>query len=133
MVKDNQQPYTRKSLLGCQDASATNKFDPLALLNTDRVTEKLTGEELRNSNIRFVKQKSPMGELDLNNKTNDFDLDKIAYLDLTKLREFSKDYGEVDLYLKPENEYTYYIPSTYMEKIVLEIRSKTEYQADDLI
>ena len=74
MIKDNGNEYNRKSLLGCEDYSVTNIFDPLIMLNSDRVIEKLTSNELKNANIRFVKLKSPMGQLDLDNRNNDFDL-----------------------------------------------------------
>ena len=78
MVKDDSSEYSRKSLLGCEDYSITNLFDPLVMLNSDNILEKLTSDELQKANIRFVKLKSTMGELDLQNKKNDFDLDKIA-------------------------------------------------------
>ena len=42
MVKDDGSPYTRRSLVGCQDYSSSNVFDPLVVLNSDKITERIT-------------------------------------------------------------------------------------------
>ena len=129
LVKDDGNGYSRKSLVGCEDYSVTNIFDPLILLNDDKVMEKLTTEELKKANIRFVKLKSPMGQLDIRNKSNDFSLDNIAYIDLNQLRYYSDDYGKVSMYLKPKHENSYY-GSKYMKEISITIQSKQKRQAD---
>ena len=84
LVKDDNSDYTRKSLVGCEDYSITNLFDPLIQLNSDNILEKLTSNELQKANVRFVKLESPMGGLNIKNKDADFDLDRVAYIDLTK-------------------------------------------------
>ena len=130
MIKDDGSLYNRKNLVGCEDYSITNIFDPLLLLNSDKITEKLTSNELKSANIRFVKLKSPMGQLDIENKKNDFDLDKIAYIDLSKLDYFSYDHAQVRMYLRPNNENSYYSNSKYMKELFINIQSKSKQQAD---
>ncbi|MBR6298579.1 MAG: hypothetical protein IKR34_04980 [Candidatus Gastranaerophilales bacterium] len=130
MVKENDSKYSRKSLLGCENYSITNMFDPLVMLNSDNILEKLTSDELRKANIRFVKLKSTIGNLDLPNRNHDFNLDKIAYIDLSKMTYNTKENGEVTMYMKPKNEDLYYSSNGYMKDIVITIQAKSKQQAD---
>lgn len=131
MVKDDGTKYSRKSLLGCEDYSISNLFDPLVLTNDDKVMEKLTADELKKANIRFVKLKSPMGQLDIYNKKNDFNLDNIAYIDLSQMTYYSDNYGKVKMYLKPIKENSYYGPK-HMKELIITIQSKSKQQADKM-
>ena len=125
IIKDDKQPYSRTSLLGCDDWSASNIFDPLVQLNSDNNWSRLTSEELRNANIRFVKYS--FGKLELNNKNNDFNLDDIGYIDLSRMRAASNNYGELDLYLKPKKDNSY---ST--KQIFIHAKTITHKKADKM-
>ena len=130
IVNDDKKPYSRTSLLGCGDTSSTTIFDPLIVMNTDKIIEKLSVDEIKKGNIRFVKLVS--GKLDLNNKNNDFDLDRVLYIDLSKLRFSSHNYGEVDMYIKPNNERLYDKRDGYMDRIPIIIKTYTKAKADNL-
>ena len=126
MVKDNEKPYTRKSLLGCEDYSATNLFDPIVSLNSDYSFGRLTPAELSKANIRFVKLTASLGPLDLYNKNNDLDLNKIAYIDLSYMYSISGNSGSINVYMdNPEVK--------YLKSYKIHINTKTRAFADSLL
>ncbi len=130
LIKDDSN-YSRKSLLGCDDYSVSNMFDALVKLNNDTVYERLKSDELKKANIRLVKAKSPFEKLDLKNRKNDFDLDKIAYINLSRLYYFNGNSGEAEMYLIPESEYSS-SGSKYMKNVAIKIKTKTKQQADEM-
>lgn len=123
MVDDNKKPYSRSSLLGCEDYARNTLFDPLIKLNDDNIWERLTPDEIRRANVRFVRVKIN-GKLDLYDTKNDFNLDKIAYIDLHKLRFLANGFvgGEVDMYVKT--------PHGNLNTVTIHINSKLPNQAD---
>lgn len=124
MLRDNGKGYNRKSLLGCSEKKRT-LFHPLEALNSDGDREKLTPSELRRANIRFVKLKTN-GKLDVHNKKSDFDIDKIAYIDLRRVR-FSlggTPMGCFDIYVKRESGST--------KKVVARVTAKSHYTVDKM-
>ena len=125
MVKDDGGPYSRKSLLGCDDWSRSTLFDPLIKLNSDNIWENLTSDEIKNANVRFVRVKTN-GKLDIENEENDFDLDQVKYIDLYKLRFQTGGLanGEVDMYIKTSHGNT--------NKITVHISAKRLIDADKM-
>lgn len=123
MVKDDIQPYNRNSLLGCGDMSKDSLYRPLLNLNKDNDNTKLTPEELKAANIRFVKQKID-GKLDLYNKNSDFDLDRIAYIDIKNIRiatTFAPS-GSFDIYLKTSTK--------SLKKVIAKVEARTHFYVD---
>ena len=119
-VKGNNTPYTYKSLLGCYEDEKHSLFDPLRALNSDNDTEKLTPEELEATGIRFVKLKLN-GYLALNDYSQDFNMKKVAYIDLRRTR-FSttvNPYGNFDIYVKRD--------SGSLKKIIGKVSAHTLY------
>lgn len=103
MLIDRGQPYTYKSLLGC-NGHKRSLLGPLEALESDGDGEKLTPAELRRAHVRFVKLKTN-GRLAVNEKNLDFDINKIGYVDLRRVR-FSistAPHGNFDVYLKRES------------------------------
>ena len=124
MLRDNVKSYSRKSLLGCSEKKRT-LFHPLEALNSVGDRERLTSAELRRANIRFVKLKTN-GKLDVHNKNSDFDLDKIAYVDLRRVR-FSlagTPMGCFDIYVKRDSGST--------RKVVARVTAKSHYTVDKM-
>ena len=123
MLKDDGGPYSRKSLLGCDDWSRSTLFDPLIKLNSDNIWESLTSDEIKSANVRFVRVKTN-GKLDVENKENDFDLGQVIYIDLYKLRFATGGIanGEVDMYIKT--------PHGNTNKIIVHIFAKRLMDAD---
>lgn len=96
--------YTYNNLLGCTGASKSDMFTPLRNLERDGDISRLTGEELKSAGIRFVAQNFD-DTLAFNDKTKDFDLNKISYIDMTRLRitPATVAYGNFDVYVKKDN------------------------------
>lgn len=125
MIKDDGGPYNRKSLLGCDDWSRSTLFDPLINLNSDNIWERLTPDEIRKANVRFVRVKTN-GKLDIANKEHDFDLDKVMYIDLYKFRIQTNSIanGEVDMYIKTSHGNA--------NRIIIHILAKRLFDADKM-
>lgn len=85
LVKDSKNnTWSAENILGYSDSRA-DLFESLKNLESDGDKSKLTSEELKKADIRFVLLKS--GEtLALNNRELDFDLNKIKYIDMKNLR-----------------------------------------------
>jgi len=125
MIKDEGGPYNRKSLLGCDDSPRSTLFDPLIKLNSDNIWERLTPDEIRKANVRFVRVKTN-GKLDIANKEHDFDLDKVMYIDLhiLKVQTNRVANGEVDMYIRTSHGHT--------NTIVVHILAKRLLDADKM-
>ncbi len=95
--------YSYNNLLGCTGASKYDMFTPLRNLERDGDVSRLTGEELKSAGIRFVAQNFD-NTLAYNDKTKDFDLNKISYIDMTRLRitPAAVAYGNFDVYVKKD-------------------------------
>lgn len=95
--------YSYNNLLGCTGASKYDMFTPLRNLERDGDVSRVTGTELRSAGIRFVAQNFD-NTLAFNDKTKDFDLNKISYIDMTRLRitPAAVAYGNFDVYLKKD-------------------------------
>ncbi len=96
--------YTYKNLLGCTGTRKYDMFTPLRDLEKDNDTDKLTAAELKNSGIRLVARNFD-GTLAVNDKTKDYNLDNVSYIDMTRLRitPSAVGYGSFDLYIKKES------------------------------
>lgn len=95
--------YSYNNLLGCTGVSKSDMFTPLRNLERDGDVSRVTGDELKSAGIRFVAQNFD-NTLAFNDKTKDFDLSKISYIDMTRLRitPAAVAYGNFDLYLKKD-------------------------------
>lgn len=124
MVRDKGGNYDRNSLLGCGESKRT-LFNPLERLNSDSDRQRLTPDELRRARIRFVRLKSN-GKLAVHNRSMDYSLDKIAYIDLRRVR-FSLSgtpMGNFDIYIKRSSGST--------QKVVARVAAKSHYYVDKL-
>lgn len=85
LVKDSKDDnWTPENILGYND-SRDNLFYSLKQLESDGNGAKITSHELKNANIRFVLLNSD-GTLELSDRTQDFDLKKVQYIDMQNLR-----------------------------------------------
>ncbi len=95
--------YSFKDIVGYDDARESI-FKSLIALNSDNDNTKITGAELKKANVRLVKlQKN--GKLAFSDKSQDYDVNKIAYIDLNYIRETLNNgtigtCGYFDVYLK---------------------------------
>lgn len=107
MIKNSKDgAYTTDNIVGLND-NKTSLFDAMRKLNSDKDNTKLTSEELKKSDIRFVAVGNN-GKLLLNNKEKDFNLNNISYIDLSNLRETINSgnigsFGYFDMYIKTQN------------------------------
>lgn len=107
MILDNKDgKWNEKDILGYDDKKE-ELFKSLISLNSDNDKTKLTSNELKNLKIRFV-QISAKGTLALKDKSKDFDLNKIDYIDLMDLKTIANSSssgvnGHFNLYLKSPN------------------------------
>ena len=102
--EDNQ--YTKYDILGYDDTKA-ELFDDMKSLNSDNDTTKITQEELKKAGIRFVAVVN--NKLQLQDKSLDYSLDNIKYIDLTTLRGTVNNgkigsFGYFDMYIKENNK-----------------------------
>ena len=67
-----------------EDSTLKTIYQPLYLLDKNN-DKKITSAELKNGNIRFVRLNNS-GQLELNNKSLDYPLANISYIDLNTLR-----------------------------------------------
>lgn len=95
--------YTYKDIVGC-DKSKKQLFEPFFEMNGGDRT-KLTSEELVDADIRFAALKIN-GKLELNDKSKDFPLENIEYIDMlttaTYADRFLRPYGNFTMYVKTE-------------------------------
>ena len=75
--------YILKDILGYDDTKS-ELFKDLKDLNSDKDTLKLTKDELKKADIRFVAVVDK--KLALNDRSKDYDLNNISYIDLNTLR-----------------------------------------------
>ena len=85
LVKDSKDNnWTPENILGYND-SRSDLFYSLKQLESDGDALRITEKELKHANIRFVLLNSE-GVLELNDRTKDFDLKKVQYIDMKNLR-----------------------------------------------
>ena len=107
MIKNSKDgKYTTDNIVGLKD-NKTSLFDAMRKLDSDKDNTKLSSEELKKADIRFVAV-GKNGKLLLNNKEKDFNLDNISYIDLANLRETINNgkigsFGYFDMYIKTPN------------------------------
>lgn len=95
--------YTFKDIVGYNDARESI-FKSLVALNSDSDKTKITGAELKKANVRLVRLQNN-GKLAFSDKSQDYDVNKIAYIDLNYIRETMNNgaigtCGYFDVYLK---------------------------------
>lgn len=107
LVKDRKDgKWSEKDLLGFDDPK-TNRFASLVKLNSDTDFSKVTSAELKKAKIRFVRINSD-GALLVNDRTKDYNLNKIDYIDIIDLKRTANAketgiFGHFTLFLKTEN------------------------------
>lgn len=108
LVKDSQDSkWTVENILGYED-SKDDLFASLKKLESDGNSSKISTQELQNANIRFVKLNSD-GSLALDDKSLDYDINKVLYIDMKNLRTAlgnkNQDgtFGYFYVYIKDEN------------------------------
>lgn len=108
LVKDSQDSkWTVENILGYED-SKDDLFASLKKLESDGNASKISTQELQNANIRFVKRNSD-GSLALDDKSLDYDINKVLYIDMKNLRTAlgnkNQDgtFGYFYVYIKDEN------------------------------
>lgn len=85
LVKDSKDgKWSVENILGYND-SKDDLFASLKKLESDGNTSKISTKELQNANVRFVKLNSD-GSLALDNKSLDYDINKVLYIDMKNLR-----------------------------------------------
>jgi len=103
MVRDKEDnKYTKDDILGYDDTK-TELFDDMKSLNSDDDATKITKEELKKAGIRFVAMVD--NKLQLQDKSQDYNIDNIQYIDLTTLRGTVNQgkigsFGYFDMYIK---------------------------------
>lgn len=85
-----------------EDSTLDIIYKPLYLLDKNN-DKKITSAELKNGNIRFVRLNNS-GQLELNNKSLDYPLANISYIDLNTLRRTQNagdigSFGYFDIYI----------------------------------
>ena len=85
-----------------EDSTLKTIYQPLYLLDKNNDI-KITSAELKNGNIRFVRLNNS-GQLELNNKSLDYPLANISYIDLNTLRRTQNagdigSFGYFDIYI----------------------------------
>ena len=107
LVKDKStNDWSEKDLLGIDDPK-DNMFLSLRSLESDGDVSKLTPSELKKAKIRFVKL-SEDGTLLVNDRKQDFSLNKIKYIDMTNIRKTANSeatgvFGHFNVYLKTQD------------------------------
>ena len=80
--KDNN--WTVQNILGYND-NKSDMFLSLKQLESDGNADKITEKDLQKANIRFVRL-NDNGSLALNDRSQDFDIKKVQYIDMKNLR-----------------------------------------------
>lgn len=103
-----------------EDSTLNTIYQPLYLLDKNN-DKKITSAELKNGNIRFVRLNNS-GQLELNNKSLDYPLANISYIDLNTLRRTQNagdigSFGYFDIYINHNYQITKFIGQiTYENK-----------------
>lgn len=107
MVKDKKTTdWNEQDLLGYDDPK-NNMFLSLRSLESDGDFSKITGKELKTAGIRLVRLNEE-GVLLVNDRKQDYSLDKINYIDMTNLKKTANSkstgiFGHFNVYLKTGN------------------------------
>lgn len=93
-----------KSIVG-QDSTLENIYEPLFKMDKNK-DKNLTSQEMKNSNIRFVRLNNK-GQLEIADKSLDYPLINIAYIDLNTLRKTNNtgklgSFGYFDIYINKD-------------------------------
>lgn len=110
LIKDrNDNNWSEKDLLGIDDPKE-NRFESLIKLNSDKDFSKITAEELKKANIRFVRMDSK-GRLLVNERNKDYNLKKVDYIDIINLKRTANSdttgiFGHFTVYIKTANNKT---------------------------
>ena len=101
--KDNN--WSADDILGINDPKE-NRFASLIALNSDNNHAKLTPAELKKANVRFVRMNKD-GVLLVKDRTKDFDLNKIDYIDIINLKRTANSkntgiFGHFTVFLKTD-------------------------------
>lgn len=103
MVKDkSSNDWSEKDLLGIDDPK-DNMFLSLRGLESDKDYSKITGKELKQAGIRLAKLNKD-GILLVNDRTQDYPLSKINYIDMLRLKQTANSketgiFGHFNVYL----------------------------------
>lgn len=92
------------SIVG-QDSTLENIYEPLFKMDKNK-DKNLTSQEMKNSNIRFVRLNNK-GQLEIADKSLDYPLINIAYIDLNTLRKTNNtgklgSFGYFDIYINKD-------------------------------
>lgn len=107
MVKDKKTTdWNERDLLGYDDPK-DNMFLSLRSLESDGDFSKITGKELKTAGIRLVRLNED-GVLLVNDRKQDYSLDKINYIDMSNLKKTANSkntgiFGHFNVYLKTDN------------------------------
>ena len=109
VVDRNDNNWSKNDLLGINDPKE-NRFASLIKLNSDGDYSKITSEELKKANIRLVRT-DKNGNLLVNDRKKDLDLNKIAYIDIINLKRTANSeqtgiFGHFNVYIKTKNNQT---------------------------
>lgn len=93
-----------KSIVG-QDSTLENIYEPLFKMDKNK-DKKLTSQEMKNANIRFVRLNNK-GQLEMSDKTLDYPLINVSYIDLNTLRKTNNtgklgSFGYFDIYINKD-------------------------------
>ncbi len=104
MMFDGAKKPSLENLLGCSGGRKVDFFTPLRDLESDGDYSKLTASELRNAGIRFVAT-DIHNTLLYSDKSKDFDMNKVDYIDMSRVRitPAAVGYGSFDLYIKKDS------------------------------
>lgn len=93
-----------KTLVGCSGQSKFDFFTPLRDMESDNNYSKLTASELQKAGVRLVAT-DIHDTLLYNQPDKDFNLSKVSYIDMDRLRitPAAVGYGNFDLYIKKDN------------------------------
>lgn len=107
MIKDNpSKKWSKNDILGIDDTKETI-FKALKGLESDGDRSKITSEELKKANIRFVRIADD-GAILVNDRKQDYSLEKISYIDMNRLRRLANSsvtgiFGHFNIHLKTDN------------------------------
>lgn len=104
VIERSDNNYTYKDLLGC-NKSKKQLFTPFKELDNDGDYTNISSSELSGGSIRFVSVKTS-GKLELADKSKDFPLDTILYIDMmttaTYTDKYARPFGTFSMYVKSE-------------------------------
>lgn len=120
--------YTAKNIVGYTDTQA-NLFDSMLALNSDKDDTKITPQELKKAGVRLVALQSN-GKLAVYDKSQDYNLKNIAYIDLRYIRQTLNagtvgTFGYFDVYLKDKNK--------QLKKVIGQVTFEKEQALNNLL